>query len=654
MKYLLIFLLSLSVYAKDPEIVNFFVDTNSIDKIAKKITFDTVRIDSTHTVLDTVTTIKWIGSVVFSCLDSNNDSMGVFIDLTLGTDTVQIDSIWGVTTAYSGNNLKTFFSFRSVQKNWTGKTPMKVRLSLDDQLLGYNRKPKIIMQPMSVSIRQGQPARFSVLAVANPAPSFAWMFNGSVIDGANSSDFVIPSADTAKAGKYWVKVSNNLGTVASDTALLTVTMGPVIITQPHSVALTAGQDVIFSVVCAGNPPPSFQWKKNGVDIAGATMQSLSIPSAQPSDTGMYSVVLTNAIGTVTSTGAALALSFLPIIAVQPQSQTARIGQSIQYKVRAAGNPVPAYQWKKNGILIQNAVDTAFGIPSVWVVDTGAYTVTVTNSIGSVISDTARFTLDTSARSGADSLLTIPGGTFQMGQTRIAEPVHTVTLSTFKMSNTLVTQREYARVMGVNPSIIKGDLSLPVENVTWFDAVLYCNLRSKMEAKDTVYSYTSSIGPSGNGDTLLQDLVIDQAKNGYRLPNEAEYEFVCRGGTTTEFYWGKNYPPASVDDTAAIDSNAVWSHSSYGHTFPVGSKKPNPWGLYDIVGQVQQWQNDWDGSYSSTPQSDPTGPISGTKRIVRGGSWSAYNDASDLRTSARKGGYVPKDRSAIIGFRVVIR
>jgi formylglycine-generating enzyme required for sulfatase activity len=824
MRFLFVAALCLCAYASDPVLVNWSVDTSGIEKISKTVSFDTLHIDSTHSSLDTITTTRWIGSLVFSCQDSTNDSMGVFIDVNAGIDTIPADSVWGVTTTFPGNNLKTFFSFHTVQKNWTGQIPMRVRLSLDNLLLGYNRKPKIISQPASLSSTRGQQCRFSVVAVADPAPTYSWIFNGNAIAGAHASDYVIASSDTGQAGKYWVVVSNSLGSVVSDTATLGVNVGaiiiaqpqsqnvtagqsvsfavtavgipspsyqwrkngttisgaisagltialaqasdtgaysvvvsngvksdtsvaailtvnfgpifllqpqpltvvagqaasfnvtvaayplptyqwqkngtgisgatsavfsiasaqkadsgvytvvatnsqagvtstaahltvnfsPVITVQPQSIALTVGQSVLFSVTGDGYPPPTYQWRKNGATIAGATLATYGITSAQAPDTGAYSVVLTNTLGSDTSANAILALSFAPVILTQPLSHRARIGQSVTFVVKAAGNPAPTYQWKLNGVAVAGATDTLYAVRSAWVVDTGKYTVTLTNSVGSVVSDTATFGLDTASGLTTDSLIAITGGTFQMGQTGLAEPVHSVTLSQFKISNTLVTQREFKRVMGVAPSMITGDPSLPVENVTWFDAVLYCNHRSKLEGKDTVYSYSSSVGIPGNGDTSLGSLAMDETKNGYRLPNEAEYEFVCRAGTSQAYYWGRTYPPVSLADTAAIDSNAVWSHSSNGHTWPVGSRKSNPWGLYDAVGQVQQWQNDWDSAYVGTPQVDPIGPSSGTKRVVRGGSWSSYNDARDLQISARKGGYVPKERSSIIGFRVVVK
>jgi formylglycine-generating enzyme required for sulfatase activity len=210
----------------------------------------------------------------------------------------------------------------------------------------------------------------------------------------------------------------------------------------------------------------------------------------------------------------------------------------------------------------------------------------------------------------NKIVSIPSGTFQMGSTNNSgeQPIHAVTISAFCISNTDVTQAEYLRVMGVNPSSCIGDLRCPVEHVTWFDALLYCNTRSQMEGKDTVYSYTAITGTPGNGCTDLANITMDMNKSGYRLPTEAEWEYACRAGTTTDFYW----TPNNADDYA-------WSnYISGGRTHPVATKLPNAFGLYDMNGNVWQWCWDWQGNYQSEVQTDPAGPISGSGRILRGG------------------------------------
>jgi formylglycine-generating enzyme required for sulfatase activity len=654
-RYLFVLLLSLSACANDPVLLDWHVEADSFIVLSKSVRVDTVVSpdSSQKAALDTITLISWAGSVVFSCLDSSGDSMGVFVNVNIGTDTIQADSVWGVTAARTGNNRKTFFSFHTALSRWSGEIPAKVQLSLDNVLPGYKGRPRITTQPDNVSTVLGSRASFSVVATGDPVPTYTWKFNGTPLAGASSPNLVFPSVDTGQAGTYSVVVANGIGSVVSRAVTLFVNYAPIIADQPVPETVSVGHPALFSVAARSYPASTYQWKKDGVNIPGAAATTYRIASVAAADSGAYSVVVSNVIGNTESHLAVLTVNYPPVISRQPQSQRVRPGTSALVRVYAAGRPVPTCQWVKNGTSLQGANHFACGFLSLGAGDTGAYAAVITNAIGTVTSDTVRLSFDNSTLA-TDSMITIAGGTFQMGKTGLADPVHTVTLSTFRMGNTFVTQREFFRVMGLAPSHFTGDSILPVENATWFDAALYCNRRSVMEHKDTVYAFSAISGTPGNGATDLKDLTIDQTRNGYRLPTEAEFEYACRAGTSTDYYWGGSYPPLSYEDTLAADCYAVWSHNSGGKTHPVGSRLPNQWGLYDIVGQLWQWHNDWDGAYQSDPQTDPPGPATGFSRNVRGGSWSDADDDRHLRSMARNGGYFPNDRSSIIGFRIVVR
>jgi formylglycine-generating enzyme required for sulfatase activity len=342
----------------------------------------------------------------------------------------------------------------------------------------------------------------------------------------------------------------------------------------------------------------------------------------------------------------LTVNAAPVITQQPQSKTVIVGLSVTFTVTATGNPSPTYLWRKNGTNISGTSDS-FTISSVQLTDLGTYSVVVSNSAGSDTSVGAALTVIAAPA----SMHLIPGGTFQMGQTNVAEPVHSVTVSAFYMDTTEVKQADYQVLMLVNPSHFAGDSLLPVEMVTWFDAVLYCNKRSKLDSLDTVYSYTSVTGLPGNGCSDLAGLAVDFAKNGYRLPTEAEWEYACRAGDTAAYYWGGSYPPITTADTAAIDNNAVWAHNSVHSSARVGTKLPNAWGLYDMIGNVWEWCNDWLDNYTSGSQTDPTGPPTGSYRILRGGSWFTFDNA--LR-SANRNQNDPFRTGSDCGFRCVRR
>ncbi|MBL8029373.1 MAG: SUMF1/EgtB/PvdO family nonheme iron enzyme [Fibrobacteres bacterium] len=205
---------------------------------------------------------------------------------------------------------------------------------------------------------------------------------------------------------------------------------------------------------------------------------------------------------------------------------------------------------------------------------------------------------------------IPGGTFLMGDSEYGSPVHVVTVSSFYMDSTEVTQAEFRRLMGLE---LSPNSSSPAERLSWFDAVLYCNARSKFEGKDTVYAYSSVSGSREYGYNDLTDITIHFDRKGYRLPTEAEWEYAYRGGTTTLFYWSNTWDQSE-------SNKYCWNRNNASTAQPVAGKLPNAFGLYDMAGNVYEWCNDWYGDYDSTAQLDPFGPLTGSERVMRGGFW----------------------------------
>ncbi|MDH7568256.1 MAG: formylglycine-generating enzyme family protein [Armatimonadota bacterium] len=205
------------------------------------------------------------------------------------------------------------------------------------------------------------------------------------------------------------------------------------------------------------------------------------------------------------------------------------------------------------------------------------------------------------RSGVEMVL-IPAGEFLMGSMRGSpdeQPVHRVKVSAFYMDTHLVTQEQYESVMGQNPSRWKG-LKNPVEQVRWSDAVRYLNALSAAEGLEPCYN--------------LKTWECDFEANGYRLPTEAEWEYACRAGTKGVYFFG--------DNAARLPAFAWFKANSGNRPRPVGSKPPNPWGLYDMLGNVWEWCHDrYDPAYyKKSPPVDPRGPATGATRVLRGGSW----------------------------------
>ena len=208
---------------------------------------------------------------------------------------------------------------------------------------------------------------------------------------------------------------------------------------------------------------------------------------------------------------------------------------------------------------------------------------------------------------------VPAGTFQMGDENgdsSEQPVHTVTVDGFWMGKYEVTQEQWVALMGNNPSSNTGD-SNPVENVSW----------------DNAQSYITELTHAGG--------------NTFRLPAEAEWEYACRAGTTTEYYWG--------DSTDNVGDYAWYADNSDSTTHAVGQKLPNNFGLYDMIGNVGEWVQDWYGIYSSDSQTNPSGPDSGESRVIRGG---GYSSSALFLSCAGRSSSPPNMHGIFLGFRLI--
>ncbi len=236
------------------------------------------------------------------------------------------------------------------------------------------------------------------------------------------------------------------------------------------------------------------------------------------------------------------------------------------------------------------------------------------------------------------LVEIPGGVFRMGSPEEEEgrydnegPVHEVKASPFPCMRFQVTRRIYMEIMGEDPSFHKGDSDeRPVERVTWFEAIKFCNKLSEKEGLTPCYHFHDE-----------QDVSWSHEANGYRLPTEAEWEYACRAGTDTGYYTG--------DSEEDLDRAGWYDKNSEGQTHPVGKKEPNNFGLYDMHGNVAEWCWDWYGPYSGDPRTDPIGPPKGDSRVLRGG---AFDFRARYLRSAYRNWVEPEDRSRFIGFRCV--
>ena len=376
---------------------------------------------------------KWEFSVVVSnsagTITSSNASLAVTAQTmppTIGTEPTNLSVVTGSTASFSVSATGTAPLMYQWKKNGTDipgatsstytidvtsnadqeaqfsvlvsnslgtKTSKQATLTLTSTVVA----PAISTQPAAQTIAEGQTATFSVTATGT-APGYQWKKNGTDIPGATSSTYTTSAASNDEIGKDWaysVVISNSAGSVTSSNAVLTVTVAeePTITTQPASQTVAVGQTASFSVVATGSEPLAYQWKKNGINIQGATSSSYTTPAAGLGDNAaMFTVVVTNIAGRDPSTQATLTVSPL-FITSQPAAQTVDFGQTASFSVTAAGTGPFSYQWRKNGTDISDAISSTYTTPATANGDNNAlFSVVVSNSAGTATSNDAKLTV----------------------------------------------------------------------------------------------------------------------------------------------------------------------------------------------------------------------------------------------------------------------
>jgi hypothetical protein len=455
--------------------------------------------------------------------------------------------------------------------------------------------PAITTQPADQAVNAGQTATFSVVATGSPAPTYQWRKNGADVAGATAASYTTPATAVADDGaQFTVRVANRVGSVESAVATLTVRAPPVIDVQPQGQTVTEGQTATFSVTAHGAAPLAYQWRRGGVEIAGATAASFTTPATVQADSGaQFTVVVSSAAGTVTSAAATLtvnpgSMGTAPTITTQPASQTVNAGQTATFTVVATGSPAPTYQWRRNGANVAGATSASYTTPATVAGDSGAvFTVAVSNAAGAVTSNGATLTVRT-----APAITTQPANrTVTAGQTATFTVV-----ATGSPAPTYQWQRNGSNVSGATSASYTTPATTTADSGATFRVVV-SNAAGSVTSSAATLTVTAGAGQTF---VVYRDGVVGAgwdpqvwAACGTNNPNmtssfaggtAASFDISCGGNSAGTFgHWNGDFDLTPYDtlsfdigaaSTAGMGSLVVWSNA--GTNVAVGAVTAGQW------------------------------------------------------------------------------
>ena len=305
-----------------------------------------------------------------------------------------------ILTVAATDNTATNFSFDGIAFRPQNSSQAAVSNVFTEVKIGMSSAPlapAIVTEPQNVNVSSGQNATFTVAPNGTLPLSYQWYhnLNTPVANGTNAM-LTLTNVQDADAGGYSVVITNNYGSITSAVATLTVNTPPSIGTQPTNLTVIPGQNATFTVAATGSQPLYYQWFYNtNTPLIGATSATLTLTNVQPGDAGSYSVVVSNATASVTSSNAVLTVNtnpVAPVFILQPLSVTAAEGSDAAFTATAIGTQPIAYQWNLNGTPLSSATSNTLNLTGIQLSDGGNYTVLATNNIGATTSIVAVLTV----------------------------------------------------------------------------------------------------------------------------------------------------------------------------------------------------------------------------------------------------------------------
>jgi hypothetical protein len=337
----------------------------------------------------------------------NKPNVRVRATFTNGSDEMQVMTTGFTYESAGANGNNTFFGigqpaagyFLSSLELWSIGNNARVWAALDDlAVIADLNPPEIVSHPVGVGVTTGQGFSLEVAASGSEPLSYQWRKDGVAIEGATEATYSVGSAQLSDTGPYDCVVSNGAGEVISNVAVVNVTAAaqpPAVTEDPADATVNEGDDVVVSATVTGTGPLSYQWRKDGVDIEGATGASLTLEEIQLSDAGSYTVFVSNAQGSTESGAGTLTVNpvIAPTITQAPAAVTVTEGEAVSLSVSASGTEPFSYQWRRNGLPVAGATEASLELTDTDPADSGSYDVVVSNYKGSVTSAAATVTVN---------------------------------------------------------------------------------------------------------------------------------------------------------------------------------------------------------------------------------------------------------------------